>query len=270
VIIGWTEEPWQLRLYGKSLKKKLTVRALLKHLPDVAGKRCLEIGCATGVTSFFLRERDGWWTSGDFDREQIRSASGLVSRTVHLGRTALPFADSSFDVIAGVNFLEHLEDDAHWVREMARVTRPGGDLLFIAPSGEKNRPAFLGKKLLGLTAAGAGLGHVRDGYPPDAARGLFQANGWQVLYMADYCRFFSEVLEDVLNWAFRKKSASGGATGPQSFHGDTAPTSSGSLARMGPAYRAYEFAYPVLRAWTALDALIPFSRGYMTVLRARK
>ncbi|MFN8177746.1 MAG: class I SAM-dependent methyltransferase [bacterium] len=270
MTIGSTPEaPWQLRLYDKSLKKKLTVRALLKHLPDVAGKRCLEIGCATGVTSHFLRERDGWWTSGDFDREQIRSASGLVSRTVHLGRTALPFADASFDVVCGINFLEHLDDDAHWVREMARVTRPGGELLFVAPSGEKNRPAFLGKRLLGLTAARAGLGHVRDGYPPDVARRLFEANGWQVLYMADYCRLFSEVLEDALNWAFRKKAASG-AKGTQSFHGDTAPTSSGSLERVGPAYRAYARVYPLLRAWASLDALIPFSRGYMTVVRARK
>ena len=171
-------EPWQLRLYRKSLKKKLTVQALLRHLPDVAGKRCLEIGCATGVTSHFLRGRGGTWTSGDFDREQIRSASALVSRTVHLGKTGLPFADASFDVVVGVNFLEHMKDDAHWAREMARVARPGGELLFVAPSGEKNRPAFLGKRLLGLTAAAEGS-VIRDGYPPDVARQLFAANGWR-------------------------------------------------------------------------------------------
>lgn len=259
--------PWQLRLYRKSLKKKRTVQALLRHLPDVAGKRCLEIGCATGITSYFLRTRGGTWTSADFDREQIRSAAELVNGTVQLGQAGLPFADASFDVVVGINFLEHMHDDAHWVREMARVARPGGDLLFVAPSGEKDRPAFLGKKLLGLTAAAEGLGHVRDGYPPEVARRLFAANGWRVEKVGDYCRFFSEVLEDVLNWAFRRKAKRRGA---ESFHGDTAPTSQQSISNVGPAYRAYEVVYPLLRAWTALDALIPFSRGYMVVVRARK
>ena len=260
-------EPWQLALYRRGLKKKLTVQAVLANLPDVTGRRCLEIGCATGITSHFLRERGGTWISGDFDAEQIRSAAEIVDRVVHLGRAGLPFADASFDVVAGINFLEHLEDDAHWIREMRRVLRPGGELLFVAPSGETDRPGFLVKKWFGLTAARAGLGHIRDGYPPETARRLFAENGWAVERVGDYCKFFSETLEDFLNALFQRKTA---RPGTKDFHGNTAPTSRASLQKAGLAYRAYGIVLPLLRAWAALDALLPRSRGYMIVLRARR
>ena len=260
-------EPWQLALYRRGLKKKLTVQAVLANLPDVTGRRCLEIGCATGITSHFLRRRGGTWISGDFDAEQIRSAAEIVDRVVHLGREGLPFADESFDVVAGINFLEHLDDDVRWVREMRRVLRPGGALLFVAPSGETHRAGFVVKKWFGLTAARSGLGHVRDGYPPDVARHLFESNGWTVERVGDYCKFFSETLEDFLNGLFQRKTSRPGAG---DFHGNTAPTSRASLRRAGIAYRAYAVLLPLLRAWSALDALLFRSRGYMILLRARK
>ena len=260
-------EPWQLTLYRRGLKKRLTVRAVLDNLPAVDGRRCLEIGCATGITSWFLRRHGGTWISGDFDAEQTRSAAEIVDRVVHLGHTGLPFADASFDVVAGINFLEHLRDDAHWVREMRRVLRPGGELLLVAPSGETGRPGFLVKRWFGLTADRGGLGHARDGYPPDAARRLFEANGWTVERVGDYCKFFSETLEDFLNGLFRKRTAGAGA---KDFHGNTAPTSQASLRKAGMAYRVYGWLLPLFRAWAALDGLLPASRGYMILLRARR
>lgn len=262
-------EPWQLALYRRGLKKRLTVKAVLANLPDPAGRHCLEIGCATGITSHFLRQRGGTWVSGDFDADQTRSAAEIVDRVVHLGPAGLPFADASFDVVAGINFLEHLRDDAHWVREMRRVLRPGGELLFIAPSGETHRPGFAVKKWFGLTAARSGLGHVRDGYPPDAARRLFESNGWTVTHVGDYCRFFSETLEDLLNGLFQRRTAARGGAA-RDFHGNTAPTSSASLRKVGAAYRVYGMMLPLLRAWAALDGLLVGSRGYMIILRATR
>src|SRR5437899_10039142 len=71
-------EPWQLQLFRRSLKKRQTVDALLGHLPPVQGRLCLELGCGTGLTSHFLRERGGTWVSCDFERDHVRSARQLV------------------------------------------------------------------------------------------------------------------------------------------------------------------------------------------------
>ena len=52
-------------------------------------------------------------------------------------------------------------------------------------------------------------------------------------------------------------------TTEQDFHGDTAPMSAEALNKVGTAYKVYTAVYPALRAWTMLDHLIPFTRGYM-------
>jgi SAM-dependent methyltransferase len=264
-------EPWQLKLYRRSIKKKLTMAALLEHLPDVEGRRCLELGCATGLTSYFLRQRGGEWTSCDFEDDHVRSAKALVGDNVMLvPETEVPFPDASFDVVVAINFLEHIEDDQPYFQEMFRVLRPGGRFLMMAPKGEKGRLGYAIKRVLGFTADQEGFGHARDGYSPAAARTILERHGMTVLGEADYCRFFTELLEDLLNFAYHRKSVKEKPGEEQDFHGDTAPMSEEALEKVGLAYRAYSVVYPLLRLWTFLDYLIPFSRGYMMVMWAKK
>ena len=268
---GTAPEHWQLQLYRRSLKKKETVKALLEHLPPVAGRRCLELGCGTGLTSHFLRQRGGTWVSADFERDHVRSARSLVGeRVLQIGERSVPFRDASFDVVAAINFLEHIEDDETFFAEMVRVLRPGGDFLFMAPKGEHGRPGFALKRLLGFTADQEGFGHARDGYPPDRTRALMQRHGLEVQGIESYCRLFTESLEDLLNYAYHRKAMSGKQEQEQDFHGDTAPMSAEALNKVGTAYKVYSTIYPVLRAWTMLDRLIPFSEGYMAVAWGRK
>ena len=259
-------EPWQLQLYHRSLKKKLTVDALLRHLPPVQGRLCLEVGCGTGLTSHFLRERGGTWVSCDFERDHARSARQLVGdRVLQIGERQVPFRSGAFDLVAAINFLEHIKDDETFFAEMVRVLKPGGDFLFMAPKGETGRPGFALKRMLGFTADQEGFGHARDGYPPAAARALMQRHGLVVQGQDDYCRLFTESLEDLLNFAYHKKSTKGKVAEEQDFHGDTAPMSAEALNKVGTAYKVYSAVYPALRAWTLLDNLIPFSPGYMMV-----
>ena len=264
-------EPWQLQLYRKSLKKKQTVNALMQHVPPSQGRLCLEVGCGTGLTSHFLRSRGGTWVSTDFERDHVRSAKQLVGeRVLQTSDAELPFRTASFDVVAAINFLEHIEDDDRFFREMVRVLKPGGDFLFMAPKGESGRPGYALKKVLGFTADAEGFGHARDGYPPSAARSLMERNGLVVSGMEDYCRFFTESIEDLLNYAYHRKSMKGKDTKEQDFHGDTAPMSAEALNKVGTAYKLYSAVYPALRAWTMLDKLIPFSPGYMMVAWGKK
>lgn len=264
-------EPWQIKLFRRSLKKRETMKALLDHLPPVEGRECLELGCGTGLTSYFLRQRGGRWTSCDFERDHVRSARELVGdRVVHIDERSLPFPSASFDVVAAINFLEHIEDDDRFFAEMVRVLKPGGEFLFMAPKGEHGRPGFALKRVLGFTADQEGFGHARDGYPPEPARQLMQRHGLTVLSVDDYCRIFTESLEDLLNFAYHRKAMQGKKPAEQDFHGDTAPMSAEALDKVGTAYKVYSAIYPALRGWTMLDRLIPFSPGYMMVARARK
>jgi SAM-dependent methyltransferase len=264
-------EPWQLQLYNRSLKKKQTVGALMKRLPPTQGRLCLEVGCGTGLTSHFLRQRGGTWVSTDFERDHVRSARQLVKdRVLQTSDSELPFRSAAFDVVAAINFLEHIEDDTRFFREMVRVLKPGGDFLFMAPKGETGRPGYALKRVLGFTADQEGFGHARDGYPPAATSALFEQNGLVLAGTEDYCRLFTESIEDVLNYAYHRKSMKGKNTEQQDFHGDTAPMSAEALNKVGTAYKLYSAVYPVLRAWTMLDHLIPFSPGYMLVAWGKK
>jgi SAM-dependent methyltransferase len=266
-----TAEHWQLQLYRRSLKKKETVKALLEHLPKVEGRQCLELGCGTGLTSHFLRRRGGTWTSCDFERDHVRSARSLVrDRVLQIDESSLPFRSASFDVVAAINFLEHIEDDETFFREMVRVLRPGGDFLFMAPKGEHGRPGFALKRVLGFTADQEGFGHARDGYPPERTRALMERHGIEVGGIESYCRLFTESLEDLLNFAYHRKATQGKQQAEQDFHGDTAPMSAEALNKVGTAYKVYSAVYPALRAWTMLDHLIPFTSGYMMVAWGRK
>jgi SAM-dependent methyltransferase len=266
-----TAEHWQLQLYRRSLKKKETVKALLDHLPSVQGRQCIEVGCGTGLTSHFLRARGGTWTSCDFERDHVRSAQSLVGdRVLQIDERTLPFRTESFDVVAAINFLEHIEDDDRFFAEMVRVLRPGGDFLFMAPKGEHGRPGFALKRVLGFTADQEGFGHARDGYPPGRTRALMERHGIEVAGIESYCRLFTESLEDLLNYAYHRKAMQGKQEKEQDFHGDTAPMSAEALNKVGTAYKVYSVIYPALRAWTMLDHLIPFTSGYMMVAWGRK
>ena len=264
-------EPWQLQLFRRSLKKKATMQALLEHLPSPQGRLCLELGCGTGLTSYFLRQRGGTWVSADFERDHARSARELVGDGVlQVGERMLPFRSASFDLVAAINFLEHIKDDETFFAEMVRVLKPGGDFLFMAPKGESGRAGYALKRVLGFTADQEGFGHARDGYPLPAARSLMERHGLTVEGQDDYCRFFTESLEDLLNFAYHRKAMKGKAAAEQDFHGDTAPMSAEALNKVGAAYKVYSAVYPALRAWTMLDNLIPFSPGYMMAAWGKK
>jgi SAM-dependent methyltransferase len=229
------------------------------------------VGCGTGLTSHFLRQRGGTWTSADFERDHVRSARGLVrDRVLQIDDRSIPFRSEAFDLVAAINFLEHIKDDGRFFAEMVRVLKPGGDFLFMAPKGEHGRAGFALKRLFGFTADQEGFGHARDGYPPNAARTLMESHGLVVEGMDDYCRLFTESLEDVLNFGYHRKAMKAKDTAEQDFHGDTAPMSAEALNKVGTAYKLYSAVYPALRAWTMLDNLIPFTRGYMLVAWGRK
>ena len=264
--------PWQIRLYRRSIKKRETMAAVMDSLPPLAGKRCLEIGCATGTSSWLLRQRGGEWTSTDFEAEQVASASRLLNDDVLLLQPdePLPFPDASFDVVVGINFLEHLENDVEFVREMVRVLKPGGTLVQTCPDGVSSRAGYRLKQLYGFTASTGGFGHVRDGYRPEELEELFRKAGLEMEGMQSYSRIFTEIVENSLNYLYHRGSAGKAHGTAGQFHGETSPATGEDLENVGWKFRVYEAAYPLLRGFSLLDRVIPFREGYMHCARARR
>src|SRR5205807_7355688 len=60
-------------------------------------------------------------------------ARGL-SKVKHGAAEALPYEDASFDLVTGLDVVEHLDDDLSGLREMRRVLRPGGRALLFVPA----------------------------------------------------------------------------------------------------------------------------------------
>lgn len=100
-----------------------------------SGMRLLDVGCGPGTITVNLARLlepgrvVGVDTSADVI-EVARSAageSGLGNLTFEIGDAyALPFADSSFDVVHAHQVLQHLTDPVAALRELRRVARPGG------------------------------------------------------------------------------------------------------------------------------------------------
>lgn len=258
--------PWQLALYEKSLKKREKVALLDGLIPLGAHRRCLEIGCAKGTISHFLRKRGGSWTHVDLDHSNVASARTLLGDgVVQFGPEALPFKRAAFDGVVVLDYLEHVHDDERCLDEVDRVLEPGGTLYLSTPT----EGGFLNwvKPRIGLTLDQ--YGHVREGYRLAALEGRLSRRGYRIVDRATYSFFFTEALEMAINAAFvlmgrrKKAAASAGAR-----DGHISPQSEADFAKHRKQLRLYSLIYPVFRAVALLDRLCPPRSGYALVLRA--
>lgn len=258
--------PWQLALYEKSLKKKEKVALLDGLIPMGEHRRCLEIGCAKGTISHFLRKRGGTWTHADLDQSNVASARALLGGgVVRFGPEGLPFRDSAFDGVVVLDYLEHVQDDERCLDEVERVLEPGGTLYLSTPT----EGGFLNwlKPRIGLTLDQ--YGHVREGYRLAALEERLSRRGYRVVDRATYSYFFTEALEMAINAVFvligRNKRA---ASGTVARDGHISPQSEAEFAKHRRQLKLYSLIYPVFRAVALLDRLCPSDSGYALVLRA--
>jgi ubiquinone/menaquinone biosynthesis C-methylase UbiE len=104
---------------------------LLSHLaPDA---KILDVGCGPGTITADLADRvpQGHATGIDAAREIIDQARAATGDRGNLDFAtgdvyALDYPDGSFDVVHAHQLVQHLGDPVRALREMRRVTRPGG------------------------------------------------------------------------------------------------------------------------------------------------
>jgi hypothetical protein len=111
------------------------------------------------------------------------------------------------------------------------------------------------RRAIGLTDAWHG--HVHSGYDARALRHLLPST-LRLATTHEYLRFFSYALDTSLN-----------AKSGRAKSGSTMRTAKGTVSASSndekPVGRAVKLMYPVMRGFAALDALLPFTHGYMLV-----
>src|SRR5262245_55114113 len=133
----------------KHLRERWWAEAFTTFVRDTvqprAGKRILDVGCGTGtaeVNLSRLRLTQVQLFAVDLIVDRVREARTAAqshnTRAYFAAADAgsLPFGDESFDSSFCVAVLQHLRDVPRAVRELARVTRPGGRIVAVEPDNE--------------------------------------------------------------------------------------------------------------------------------------
>lgn len=261
------EEPWQLRLVKKSIKKKEKLRLLRRTVPVRADRTALDLGCAQGILSYFARKRGGFWAHADEDLTSLQTAKDLLGEDlVQLRGESLPFKDGSFDLVLCLDYLEHIEDDDRAVAEISRVLKPGGELIAVTPH---TGPFFLLHKL--RAAAGLRLeyfGHKREGYSISGLEAKLRQAQLRVEKKVTYSRFFSEFFELLLNFAYIKLLAPRPTEKRRDGH--IRPASGEEFQAQEKPFALYSILYPFVWTLSRLDTLLFFQKGYSLMIWAKK
>src|SRR3954453_2755280 len=98
-------------------------------------ERLLDAGCGPGGNGAWLAEH-GAVVGVDLSPDALTFVHARRPSTIPVQASvdALPFADESFDAVVGLTVLYTVPDDAHALRELARVTRRGGAVLLVEPA----------------------------------------------------------------------------------------------------------------------------------------
>ena len=108
-------------------------RYILRKLGDLRGKRVLDVGGGLGENAVFFARRGARVTASDI-------APGMVAHALEACRLAghdevegrvlnamhLDLPDACYDIVYAANILHHTPDPVRAMRELRRVTRPGG------------------------------------------------------------------------------------------------------------------------------------------------
>jgi len=107
---------------------------LLAPLANGRRLRILDIGFGTGAMLRFLSDY-GDVVGMDMSADAIRFARTRCDRPMLLGDiTDVPLATASLDLVTAFDIVEHVDDDAAALAELARVCRPGGHVLLTVPA----------------------------------------------------------------------------------------------------------------------------------------
>lgn len=127
-LVGYDDHHWWYA------GRRRVLHAALGRLDLAQGVRVLDAGCGTGRTMDDLR---GYGEVHGFDLNPmgVEHAHARGHADVRVARVEdIPFPDAHFDLVTCLDVIEHTADDVASLRELRRVTRPGGWLVATVPA----------------------------------------------------------------------------------------------------------------------------------------
>ncbi|WP_430333379.1 class I SAM-dependent methyltransferase [Rhodococcus sp. ACT016] len=105
-------------------------------LPRCADRAVLEAGSGEGYGANMIADVATKVTGLDYDISAVEHVRARYPRVemLHGNLAELPLADGSVDTVVNFQVIEHLWDQAQFLRECHRVLRPGGELLVSTPN----------------------------------------------------------------------------------------------------------------------------------------
>jgi demethylmenaquinone methyltransferase/2-methoxy-6-polyprenyl-1,4-benzoquinol methylase len=144
-----------------------------KHVVDAVdarpGQRVLDLAAGTGTSSQPFQDRGAHVVPCDFSLGMLRVGKQVrphLSFTAGDG-TRLPFADGTFDAVTISFGLRNIVDPDQGLREMRRVTRPGGRLVvceFSHPTNGPFRTVYMEYLMKALPAVARAVSSSPDAY----------------------------------------------------------------------------------------------------------
>jgi len=107
---------------------------VIEQIRQLKNKTILDVGCGGGFLTNALG-REGWQVTGvDISSECLVVASrhDETRSVVYVQASAdkLPFRNGQFAVVTAMDFLEHVENPEHVIKEISRVLAPDGTFIF--------------------------------------------------------------------------------------------------------------------------------------------
>lgn len=119
------------------------LEVLLSHIGEPKGKRILEMGCGSGMTSKALAERGAWCALLDISPESLKVAVGCFTSTglpppecYQTDALDNTIPSDQYDIVWNGGVIEHFTDDGKELltRQMLRLARPGGKVIILVPN----------------------------------------------------------------------------------------------------------------------------------------
>jgi len=144
-------------------------REVLEAVDPKPGERVLDLAAGTGTSSQPFRDRGATVVPCDFSVGMLQVGKRNLP---HLPFTAgdgtqLPFADATFDAVTISFGLRNIVDPDAGLREMLRVTRPGGRLVvceFSSPTWTPFRTVYLEYLMKALPSLARAVSSSPDAY----------------------------------------------------------------------------------------------------------